>query len=292
MLRFYFSESFKSITRAKLASFFAIVTLSISIMFIATTFALIFLSNKIEDSWKNEIKVNLFISDSVQTKQLTKIKSKISEFNEVASVRFVSKQEAYNNFVEMTGKDFSKILETNPLPRSFSVSFNNKIDKTKISKIINSFKNTSGIEEVVYDYNLTFMILEYINSMRVAVYVLTVLFTIIAFYLLFSTSRLIISQKMNQYNIMKLVGAKLNTIKIPLLLTGLIFGIISATICSSIFTTSYFVLKTIYPVIEFDNYIYFVNFGFVFLGLFLGPIGIGFYTKKLSLKIDETNIKN
>ena len=73
MLRFYFSESFKSITRAKLASFFAIVTLSISIMFIATTFALIFLSNKIEDSWKNEIKVNLFISDSIQTKQLTKI---------------------------------------------------------------------------------------------------------------------------------------------------------------------------------------------------------------------------
>ena len=83
MIRFYLTESIKSITRAKLASFFAIVTLSISIMFITTSFALVFLSNKIENLWKSEIKINLFLNDDLETEQLSKIKSQILEFDEI-----------------------------------------------------------------------------------------------------------------------------------------------------------------------------------------------------------------
>jgi len=291
MIRFYLTESIKSITRAKLASFFAVVTLSISIMFITTSFALIFLSNKIENSWKSEIKVNLFINDSIESEKLSQIKSKIVEFKEVADVNFISKQEAYKKFVEMTGEDFSKILETNPLPRSYTISFNNNISKNKITQIISKLQKIEGVDDVIYDYNLTFTILESIKSMRIIIFFLTILFTLIAIYLLFSTSKLVIAQKIEQYNIMKLVGAKLNSIKIPLLITGFILGIISSSICIIIFNVLYFFSQTIYPNIRFDNYLYFINFVFVFLGIILGPLGIGFFTKKLSLKVDETNIK-
>jgi len=291
MIRFYLTESIKSITRAKLASFFAVVTLSISIMFITTSFALIFLSNKIENSWKSEIKVNLFINDSIESEKLSQIKSKIVEFKEVADVKFISKQEAYKKFVEMTGEDFSKILETNPLPRSYTISFNNNISKNKITQIISKLQKIEGVDDVIYDYNLTFTILESIKSMRIIIFFLTILFTLIAIYLLFSTSKLVIAQKIEQYNIMKLVGAKLNSIKIPLLITGFILGIISSSICIIIFNVLYFFSQTIYPNIRFDNYLYFINFVFVFLGIILGPLGIGFFTKKLSLKVDETNIK-
>jgi len=260
-------------------------------MFITTSFALIFLSNKIENSWKSEIKVNLFINDSIESEKLSQIKSKIVEFKEVADVKFISKQEAYKKFVEMTGEDFSKILETNPLPRSYTISFNNNISKNKITQIISKLQKIEGVDDVIYDYNLTFTILESIKSMRIIIFFLTILFTLIAIYLLFSTSKLVIAQKIEQYNIMKLVGAKLNSIKIPLLITGFILGIISSSICIIIFNVLYFFSQTIYPNIRFDNYLYFINFVFVFLGIILGPLGIGFFTKKLSLKVDETNIK-
>jgi cell division protein FtsX len=86
---------------------------------------------------------------------------------------------------------------------------------------------------------------------------------------------------------MKLVGAKLSTIKIPLLLTGIIFGFISASISIIIVDVLYITFKAFYPLYRFDNYIYFVNFAFVLFGLLLGPVGIGFYTKKISLQIDN-----
>ena len=111
MIRFYISESFKSIARAKLSSFIAVITLSISIGFIGLSLALLLLSNKIETAWKNDIKVNVFVNDSVSTSQLEKLKLGISETENVRKVVYYSKKDAYNKFVEMTGNEFDKILE-------------------------------------------------------------------------------------------------------------------------------------------------------------------------------------
>ncbi len=287
MIKFFISESFKSIGRAKLSSFITVVTLSISIGFIGLSMALLLLSNKIETAWKNDIKVNVFVNDSVSANQLAKLKLAIKETENVRKVVYYSKKDAYKKFVDMTGNDFDKILEINPLPRSFSVSFSSKIDKVSIQRVISSFKKIKGVDDVIYDYNLTFTILDYVKSMKIVIYIITFLFTLISFYLLFSTSKIIIAQKMIQFNTMKLVGAKLSTIKIPLLLTGIILGFIASLICIVMFNTSYFIFKTFYPKFRFDNYFYFVNFGFVLLGLLLGPLGMGFFTKKISLKIEE-----
>jgi len=287
MIKFYISESFKSIARAKLSSFIAVITLSISIGFIGLSLALLLLSNKIETAWKNDIKVNVFVNDSVSTSQLAKLKSSIAETENVRKVVYYSKKEAYNKFVQMTGNDFDKILEINPLPRSFAVSFSSKIDKESIQKVISEFKIKKGVDDVIYDYNLTFTILDYVKSMKIIIYVMTFLITLISFYLLFSTSKIIIAQRMVQFNTMKLVGAKLSTLKIPLLLTGIILGFIAALICIVLFNSSYFVFKTFYPRFTFDSYLYLINVGFVLLGIALGPLGMGFFTKKISLKIEE-----
>jgi len=289
MIKFYILESLKSIARAKLSSFITVITLSISISFIGLSLALLLLSNKIETAWKNDIKVNVFVNDSVSTNQLAKLKLEINQTNNVRKVVYYSKKDAYNKFVEMTGNDFDKILEINPLPRSFSVSFSSKIDKVSILDVISKFKKIVGVDDVIYDYNLTFTILDYVKSMKVIIYLMTFFITLISLYLLFSTSKIIISQRMVQFNTMKLVGAKLSTIKIPLLLSGIILGFIASIICILLFDASYFVFKTFYPRFgfRFDNYLYVINVGFVLLGIALGPIGMGIFTKSISLKIED-----
>jgi cell division transport system permease protein len=289
MIKFYISESLKSIARAKLSSFITVITLSISISFIGLSLALLSLSNKIETAWKNDIKVNVFVNDSVSTNQLAKLKLEIQNTQDVGEIKYFSKKEAYNKFVEMTGNDFDKILEINPLPRSFSVRFSSNIDKVSIIKVISKFKKIIGVDDVVYDYNLTFTILDYVKSMKVAVYIMTFFITIISFYLLFSTSKIIISQRIVQFNTMKLVGAKLSTIKMPLLITGIILGFIASLICILLIDTSYIIFKELYPRFgsKFDNYLYLINVGFVILGLVLGPIGMGFFAKRISLKIED-----
>ncbi len=283
MLRFYISESFRIIMRAKLASFISIITMSISITLVMVSFALFFLSNKIESSLKSKMKVNVFIENSATSTEVADIKSKILKTNVVHKATFISKEEAYKSFMQSTGNNFKKILELNPLPQSYLLSFKKSIDKKQIENLVQKVIKMKGVETVDYDYDLTFKILDYISSMKIGVLLLAILFSMLSFYLLFSISKLIIAQRMPQYTTMKLVGAKLSTIKIPLLLTGLLLGFVASLICIVIFSTIYIFTNSF----RFDNYIYFINFVFMLLGVIIGPIGIGFYTKKLSLKIDS-----
>lgn len=289
MLRFYISESFKSILRAKLATVISIITLSITIGFIALSTVLLFLSNKIEENWKSQIKMNVFLNDSVSTKHTSVIEETLLDNPIVKEVKYLTKIDAEKKFLRITGEDFKSILDINPLPNSFIVSFNDKIDKNSITKLIEEFNQIKGVQEVIYDYNLTFTILEFLKSMKIIIFITTILFISIALYLLYSTSKIILHQKMVQYNTMKLVGARLSTIKIPLLIYGLIVGFAASLICIIFFYSLIVALKNYYPTFQFDNFINFINLGFVILGLILGPIGAGLFAKKLSLKIENIN---
>lgn len=289
MLRFYISESFKSISRAKLATVISIITLSITIGFITLSTVLMLLSNKIEKNWKSQIKMNVFLSDSISFNYTNVIEEALLENPLVKEVKYLSEVDAEKKFLKLTGEDFKSILDINPLPNSFTVSFNDKIDKKSISKVIDEFNQIKGVEEVIYDYNLTFTILEFLKSMKIIIFTVTVLLISIAIYLLYSTSKIILHQKMEQYNTMKLVGAKLSTIKVPLLIYGLIIGFIASLICTVMFYSLIIALKNYYPTFQFENYVYFINLGFVILGLVLGPIGVGLFAKKLSLKIENFN---
>jgi len=286
---FYISESFKSISRAKLATVISIITLSITIGFISLSTVLLLLSNKIEKNWKSQIKMNVFLSDSVSIKFTNVVEEALLENPLVKEVKYLSKADAQKKFLEVTGEDFKSILDINPLPNSFAVSFNNKIDKSSITNVIDEFNRIKGVEEVVYDYNLTFTILEFLKSMKIIIFGVTILLISIAIYLLYSTSKIILHQKMEQYNTMKLVGAKLSTIKVPLLIYGLIVGLIASLICTVLFYSLIIALNNYYPTFQFDNYIIFINLSFVILGIILGPIGVGLFAKKLSLKIENFN---
>ena len=289
MVGFYISESFKSITRAKLATVISIITLSIAIGFIGLSAVLLLLSNKIEKSWKSEIKMNVFLNDSLSLKQSNLIEEELLGNQFVKKVNYLSKADAENQFSKITGEDFKSILDINPLPNSFSVSFNDKIDKQSITDVIEEFKIIKGVDEVIYDYNLTFTILEFLKSMKIIIFLVTILFVSIAIYLLYSTSKLILNNKIEQYKTMKLVGARLSTIKIPLLIYGFLVGGIASLICVGMFYTLFVVFNYYYPTIQFDNYFNFINLGFIILGFVLGPIGVGLFAKKLSLKIDNFN---
>lgn len=289
MVGFYISESFKSISRAKLATVISIVTLSIAIGFITLSTALLLLSNKIEKNWKSQIKMNVFLSDSVSVKNINIIEEELLENSLVKKVKYLSNVDAEKKFLKLTGEDFKSILDINPLPNSFTVSFNDKIDKNSITNVITEFNQIKGVEEVIYDYNLTFTILEFLKSMKIIIFAVTILLISIAIYLLYSTSKIILHQKMEQYNTMKLVGAKLATIKIPLLIYGLIVGLIASLLCTAMFYSLIIIFKNYYPTFQFENYVYFINLSFVILGLILGPIGVGLFAKKLSLKIENFN---
>ncbi len=288
MLLYYLKETFNSLFKSKLGSLLIIITTAIAIIFVTFSVGLIVFSNSINNKLKENIKISLFVDNSLPDSNYSSIVSELKENDYIESYSFVSKDEALKIMKQKTGKDFSAVLEANPFPASYVIKLHSDSVTTQtIEPIIASLENTSGITDVVYDYNLTLKILNYINSSKKIIYGVSIFLVFLSIYLVYSNNRLLLTSRLNQYNTMKLVGAKLRTIKIPIILNGVIMGFFASGIC----------LGSYYFLINFGDKIY--NIGFIeldknylivmviVLGICLGFLGSFLATLNVSLKINK-----
>jgi cell division transport system permease protein len=117
--------------------------------------------------------------------------------------------------------------------------------------------------------------------------VLTLLMMFISIYLVFSTNKLIINSNSEKYETMKLVGAKLSTIKLPIVLNNFLTGLLAGMISFALFYLIISFLKLNLPSIV--SYLSINQNAFVAFIFFVGPLLGTFVTifslRKITLKI-------
>jgi len=202
-------------------------------------------------------------------------------------VKFISKDEAAEQFISETGEDFKKILDYNPLPASFVVSISeNYAFRDSINKLVQDLSLLNDVDEVVFKESLVYRMLNYIDAVKIYLFLITALFCLIAIYLVYATIRLIINARMIDFETMKLVGAKLSTIKIPVLLNSLIAGIISSALT---FLIIRFIYKYLLNIEFFQSILNKNHFEYMLVIFLTGPILVIlvslFTLRKISLKI-------
>lgn len=288
MIKFYFTEAVKSIGRAKFSSLITVLTTAVSIIFTTLSIMLIIISSDIDTQIKDKIIINLFIQDSVTPDGIILLTEQLEKDPRIENVRFISKQDAANSFLEKSGTDFQKVLEENPLPASYAVKFKPEyISLETIDQLVMEFQKLDGIESAVYDANLTFRLLKLINSIKLVIYIVSVIFISLAIYLTYSTQKILINAKLEQYKTMKLVGAKLRTIKIPLILNGVFLGFVSALICLIPFNIFIYFLNQKYVNLDFTEIINFTNIIVLILGISLPILGSLITTRNITPKIER-----
>lgn len=293
MIWYYIKETISSLFKSKLASLLIISTTAIAIVFVTFSIGLVIFSKIINSNLKDNIQISLFVSDSsneTQIKQIKQIENNLDKNIYVASKTFISKDEALKIMKEKTGQDFSSVLEANPLPAMFQVKLvADSVNPSTIEPIINNLKKINGIEDVVYDYTLTLKVLNYINESKKVIYIISFILVLLSIYLVYSNNRLLLSSRLNQYTAMKLVGAKLSTIKIPIILNGIFMGILSAVIC----IIFYFIIEKFLVQINAVQFIkeetYYIVGLISAIGIVLGFLGSYLSTLKVSLKVNKSN---
>ena len=239
MIAYYFTESIKYLLRARLSTFIAILSTGLALVFLSFSLILFFMSNTIETKIKENIKVNILLNNDISSAKLNSLKDKIRNDKRVRSVKYVSANSARKNFIRETGEDFSKLLKSNPLPASLVVKFYpTKINNNSLHLFVNDFRFADGVEDVIYDFNILSKVLKLNKPIKLIILVISLLLNIFAIYFLYTINRHFIISRKNQYDTMKLVGAKLLSIKLPLLIASMVIGIISSIIVIALFDLS------------------------------------------------------
>ncbi len=286
MIIFWFKEAFKIFSRAKSSFILSLITLSISILLIAASVYTVFLSQKFERKIKEQFILNIFIKDTVSSARINGLKSELENKEYISSIFFISKEKAAENFIRDTGEDFRKILEYNPIPASFSVKLKSDfvdVDSIKaIKKQLNAFPE---FDEILFEHELLEKFITTLKNFQKYIFILTAVLVLISIYITYSTIKLVVTLKQDELETMKLVGATLSTIKMPIILNELLTGFFAALLSFGIIAISFFILKKYTA--SLNDYLPATEY--LLLILIIGPL-ISFFVsvfvlRKVTLKI-------
>jgi cell division transport system permease protein len=281
MIYFWFKEALKLIARSKFSFLLALTSITLSVILITVSVFIILFSNQFEDRLKSNIVISVFIKDNPTNDKIDQIKKELSELTFLNSSEFIDKDKAAEIFVKETGEDFRKILDYNPLPASFNLKLKSDYaNSDSIKKVIKNLSEFEWSDEVIFRQDFYQKILRYIDQAKVYVFALTGLIFLVSLYLVYSTVRLILNSKYSEMETMKFVGAKLSTIKMPIIINSALIGFLAGLIALGIIWLVYFYLKAFLG--DIDSIIP-SKIEFFVLLLALGPI-IGILVTILSLR--------
>lgn len=147
----------------------------------------------------------------------------------ISSSRFETREEAYDNLVELVGEEQASVVTPEQMPQTFWV---NLIDPTQSQVILEAFNGKPGVEEVKDQ-------LEYLDplfsTLTIATYIavgIAVLMLIAAVLLIATTIRLSAYARRRELGIMRLVGASNRFIQTPFILEGVVAALLGSVLAS------------------------------------------------------------
>ena len=300
-----FITKIKRTFRAGLTNFWRNGFVSLSslvVMFIALFIitSLIFMSAILRFSLqeiKDKVDINVDFTPTASETDILSLQKSIEAISEVSSVTYISSDMALVNFKERHKDDAMTLqaldeLDTNPLTASLSIKAKEPSQYEDIAKFL-SGEGSAGtgnsiVEKVNYLQNK--VVIDKLTKITQAVDVvgfwLAVLFLIIAVIITFNTIRLAIFISKDEISVMRLVGASGQYVRGPFVVSGIMYGIVSATLVMLVFFGLTYWLGNLSQnfFVGLDLFAFYLkNFGQIFIIVFGSGIALGAISSYLAV---------
>ena len=201
-------------------------------------FLLLYLNLRgVVSSLQDDIKIVVYLHDGLSAQGLSDLQQRLKGEREVASLSYVSKEQALTDFREQFPSEYHLLqgLGENPLPASFVVTLAPRFRSSEaVKQWAKRLTTVAGVDQVQYSRdwieNLA-MVIGFIELGAVAVgsILSAASVTIIA-----STIRLTLLARRDEIEILRLVGATGAFIKVPYLLEGAVLGAVGGLLSLAI----------------------------------------------------------
>ena len=179
------------------------------------------------DRWGQDVQVSCYLLDTVQDEDVFRLKAELEAMPEVATVSYVSKEEALDRFGQ-TVEGMERILadlDHNPLPASLEVRLEEKWQSPEeVARLAEELRRPE-FEELDYSREWVERFHSFVSLMRASALLLGVLLLAGAVFLVGNTIRLAIYARRGELRIVRLVGGTLWFARVPFLLEGLVLGL-------------------------------------------------------------------
>jgi len=231
---------------------------------------------------ESQVEITAYLEDSVDQDGITKISKDIAAINGVKEIKFISKEEAIEEFKEQVGKELLEGIE-NPLPNSFRIKVN---DPHEVASVAGKIERFSGIEEVKYGKGIVEKLFNIIYWVRMIGLAIMIVFACVSIFIISNTIRLTVFARRREISIMKYIGATDWFVRWPFLIEGMVLGLIGSLLAIGVLAVAYNYLYVtvkfnlpmiaLLPIERFYDY----ALGFLGIGMLIGAFGSSFSIKR------------
>jgi len=225
--------------RNRWLSLAATLVMTLTLLIISIFAMMTLVISKTTDSIRDKMDITVYFNDSATVDQIVSFQHQIAARTDVKEVRYISKEEALVSFKnQQAGKKVADLIDPNenPLPRSLEVKANQAESLDQIATFLGQETFTPMVHVISYQENRVVInrLIGFTTFLKKVGWLFSGVFVLISILVILNTIRLTILTRKNEIEIMRLVGANDNFIKVPFIIEGLLYGII-ATIISTMF---------------------------------------------------------
>lgn len=227
----------RNIRRSPYQAFAAILIMTLTFLAVSFFTFLLIGSSQIINYFESKPQVTAFFKNEATQADINGLDNKLMATGKISSIKFVSKEDALKIYQKQNKNDplLLDLVTADVLPASFEISAIRIEDLGSISDMLNK---SPIVSEVIYQKDVVSTLTSWTNAIRRIGIALVVLLSLVSVFIMVTIIGIKISQKREDIEIMRLIGATSWYIRWPFILEGVFYGIIGAIIGWAIATAS------------------------------------------------------
>ena len=267
---------------------FAAVCVTVACLLIVGSFSiLVYNVNIMVDELNKTNEILVYIDSELPDAEAKSVGTQINRIENVQNARFVSREEALQNFIaDHQGDEAFSGVEASDLRHRFVVTL---MDNTKIEDTVARIKNISGVADINAAYELAEGFSTIQRVLQIASIAVIGVLLVVSLLIISNTVKLAMYDRKEEIAIMKMVGATNGFIRLPCIVEGFALGMLGAALAFGIEWVMYDALVARLAVVDTLKLFSFVPFTellmpmivtFAAAGLFVGIVGSWFSIRK------------
>lgn len=219
----------KHVRRSPYQALAAILIMSLTFLSISFFSFVIFGSSRVISYFESKPQVTAFFKEDATQENIDELADAVKQSGKVASVKFVSKQEALELYKRQNQDDplLLDLVTEDILPASLEIATTRIEDLNDVST---QLQQSPFVSEVVYQKDVVDTLSSWIGALRKIGFVLTILLATVSVFIMVIIIGFKISQKKDEIEVMRLLSATKWYVRWPFLLEGIFYGVIGALI--------------------------------------------------------------
>lgn len=228
-----FNQGIKNIRRNKLFSLASVGTIAACIFMMGIMYSVIANFEHMIKEAGDSVSITVFFDEGISSDKITFLQERIEQRSEVASIKYTSAEEAWEDFKQDYFSSNPELAEgfkdDNPLANSayFEIHLN---DVSQQQSLVKFLETSDGVRQVNYSDVTASALTDFAKMVGYISMTIIMVLLAVGVFLISNTVMIGIAVRKEEIKIMKLIGATDYFVRAPFIVEGMVIGIIGALI--------------------------------------------------------------